>query len=171
MRIPWADRTRRARLLLTLSLAAATPAVACGHSPGTTAPTIRALQPISAEVSGTSEIVLEGDLDRSLYYSSSDTSTTVTCQSACTQTWVPFLKPVAPLIGSQNQNGTGGTLTWLRGSDGCQAEYNGHPLYTYAGDLRPAEATGNDLLGTWFVVTPSLAPASGWAAGRAQSTC
>ena len=121
-------------------------------------------------MSGTSETILDGDLERSVYYSSSDTPTSVACQGICTQTWVPFLKPVAPLIGSPYPNGPNGTLTWVRGADGCQAEYNGHPLYTYAGDLRPAEATGEGLLGTWFVVTPDLAPAAGWAAA-APSTC
>jgi predicted lipoprotein with Yx(FWY)xxD motif len=169
MRPPWADRRRRSWHAAALSVAAATLAVACGHSPGTTAATILAIQPVSTIVSGTSETVLEGDLERSLYYSSSDTSTSVTCQSTCTETWVPFLKPVAPLIGSPFPNGPSGTLTWMRGSDGCQAEYNGHPLYTYAGDVRPAEATGNGLHGIWYVVTPDLAPAAGWVASEPSS--
>ncbi|HEY6470252.1 MAG TPA: hypothetical protein VI434_10825 [Candidatus Dormibacteraeota bacterium] len=172
MRLPWADRHRPSWYLAALPLIAVlAAAVACGHSPGTTAPTIPAIQPVSAMVSGTPETVLEGDLDRSLYYSSSDSATTVTCQSTCTRTWVPFLKPVAPLIGTPYPHGPGGMLTWRWDSDGCQAQYNGHPLFTYAGDERPAEASGNDLHGTWFVATPDLAPAPGWSDGRRHSTC
>ena len=157
--------------LTAATFAAATLAAACGHSPGSTAATIPAIQPVTAVVSGTSETVLEGDLERSLYYTSSDSPTSVTCRGVCTQTWEPFLKPVAPLIGAPFRGGLSGVLTWIRGSDGCQAEYNGHPLYTYAGDVRPHEAMGNDLRGAWFVVTPDIAPAAGWSQGRARSTC
>lgn len=149
-------------------LAVATLATACGHSPRTTSPRILALQPVTAIVSGTSETVLEGDADRSLYYSSSDTPASVMCRGVCTHTWVPFVRPVAPLISPTFPGG--GRLTWMHGPSGCQAEYNGHPLYTYAGDLRPDEASGNDLDGTWFVVTPDLAPPSGWSAS-ARSSC
>jgi len=152
-------------------VAAATIAVACGHSPGTTSPTILALQPVTAVVSGTSETVLEGDLERTLYYSSSDTATSVTCTGVCTQTWMPYVRPVAPLIGPPANGGASGTLTWVRGSSGCQAQYNGHPLYTYAGDVRPNVASGDGLEGTWFVVTPDVAPASGWSPSRARSSC
>jgi len=151
-----------------VALVAATLATACGHMPSTTSPRILAIQPVSVTVSGTPETVLIGDADRSLYYSSSDTPTRVTCRDVCTHTWVPFLKPVAPLI--RTAFAGGGTLTWVRGSDGCQAEYNGHPLFTYAGDLRPDGASGNDLQGMWFVVTPDLAPAVGWSAS-ARSSC
>jgi predicted lipoprotein with Yx(FWY)xxD motif len=171
MRIPWAERAPSSWKLALVPLAAAVLAVACGHSPRATAPTILALQPVNATVSGTPEIILEGDSDRSLYYSSSDSATTVTCRSLCAETWIPFLKPEAPLIGPSDQNGVGGRLTWAWVADECQAEYNGHPLYTYTGDLRPDEASGNDLQGTWFVVTPNVAPAAGWVARRAQSSC
>jgi predicted lipoprotein with Yx(FWY)xxD motif len=171
VRIRWADRPLPSWRVAGLSLGAAVVAMACGHSPGTTAATIRAIQPVSALVSGTPETVLEGDLQRSLYYSSTDSPTTVECTSACTHTWLPFLKPVAPLLASPGPSGPNGTFTWRWGADGCQAEYNGHPLYTFAGDTRPAEARGDGLRGTWFVVTPDLSPAAGWTAAGARSTC
>ncbi len=171
MRISWAEGNRGPWHLTALALATATVAVACGHSLRTTAPTILALQPITATVSGTTETILEGDADRSLYYSSSDSPTNVTCRNVCAETWVPFLKPQAPLIGPPFQNGPSGTFTWAWLADECQAEYNGHPLYTYTGDLRPDEASGNDLQDRWFVVTPSIAPPAGWSGSRARSSC
>ena len=47
--------------------------------------------------------------------------------------------------------------TW---PDGRQVEYEGHPLYLYAGDsaLRQIEGSGNGTDGTWFAVTPDLKP-------------
>ncbi len=171
MRIPWPERNGPSWKLALLTLAGAALAVACGHSPRTTVPTILALQPVTAMVSGTPETILEGDADRSLYYSSSDSPTHVTCRSLCAETWVPFLKPQAPLITPPYQNGPSGTLMWVWLSGECQAEYNGHPLYTYAGDLRPDEASGNDRQDTWFVVTPDIAPPAGWSGSRARSTC
>jgi predicted lipoprotein with Yx(FWY)xxD motif len=41
-----------------------------------------------------------------------------------------------------------------------QVEYDGHPLYLYAGDsaLRQIEGSGNGTDGTWFAVTPNLKP-------------
>jgi hypothetical protein len=48
-----------------------------------------------------------------------------------------------------------------------QATYDGHPLYTYAGDTAPGQAKGNDLNasgGLWYEMTASgsstTAPAS-----------
>ncbi len=42
-----------------------------------------------------------------------------------------------------------------------QVEYDGHPLYLYAGDssLWEIEGSGNGTDGTWFAVTPDLKPA------------
>jgi predicted lipoprotein with Yx(FWY)xxD motif len=59
--------------------------------------------------------------------------------------------------------GTLGTITRSGGS--LQATYDGHPLYTYAGDTAPGQAKGNGLNasgGVWHEMTASgsAAPAS-----------
>jgi hypothetical protein len=36
-----------------------------------------------------------------------------------------------------------------------QLTYDGMPLYTYAGDTKPAQASGQGVEGVWFAVTPS----------------
>jgi Secreted repeat of unknown function len=49
-----------------------------------------------------------------------------------------------------------GTVTRVGGA--TQATYNGHPLYTYVGDTRPGQASGNNLNlsgGLWREVTIS----------------
>jgi len=66
-----------------------------------------------------------------------------------------------PVTGS-GVKGTFGTITRSDGSK--QATFNGHPLYTYKGDSKPGEASGNGLNingGLWHEVTASgVAPAS-----------
>jgi hypothetical protein len=46
-----------------------------------------------------------------------------------------------------------------------QVTYNGHPLYTFAGDEGPGEATGNEAEGTWFVLDKAGAEVKGQATG------
>ena len=53
--------------------------------------------------------------------------------------------------------GVTGTLATIKRADGSvQATWNGHPLYTYAGDTAPGQAKGNGLNlsgGVWHEVT------------------
>jgi len=68
-------------------------------------------------------------------------------------------------------SGVTGTLTTITRSDGSmQAAYDGHPLYTYAGDTAPGQAKGNGLNlsgGVWNEVTASggAAPAQSSSSG------
>ena len=51
--------------------------------------------------------------------------------------------------------------TFARSDGGTQAEYDGHPLYYYAGDLAPGDANGQglDMFGAkWFALTPAGKP-------------
>jgi hypothetical protein len=62
-----------------------------------------------------------------------------------------------------------GTLGTITRSDGkTQATYNGHPLYTYAGDHAAGQTTGNGVGGTWHAVTVS-APVAGSPSPSASS--
>jgi predicted lipoprotein with Yx(FWY)xxD motif len=115
----------------------------------------------STDVSGHRERILFADTydlgGRAVYYDSRDTATTITCTAACTRRWLPLLE-------SELKPGflalSGRALSYLDGPDGRQAEYEGHPLYLYAGDSsgRWVQGSGNGADGTWFVVTPDLKP-------------
>jgi predicted lipoprotein with Yx(FWY)xxD motif len=53
---------------------------------------------------------------------------------------------------------TGKLATITRSDGSTQATYNGHPLYTYAGDTAPGQNNGNGLNangGIWHEVTVS----------------
>jgi predicted lipoprotein with Yx(FWY)xxD motif len=94
-----------------------------------------------------------------LYWFAPDTSTMSKCNGSCTAFWPPLKGPVT----GSGIKGTFGTITRSDGSK--QATFNGHPLYTYKGDTKPGEASGNGLNlngGLWHEVTASgsVAPAS-----------
>ena len=87
-----------------------------------------------------------------LYMFAPDTGTASKCNGSCAQIWPPVTSPViaGPAIT--------GTLGTIKRADGAtQATYNGHPLYTYAGDTQPGQAKGNGIKGVWHEVTPGTA--------------
>ncbi len=118
----------------------------------------------TVNVGGQSKTVLADTKGMTLYYFTPDSATTIACTGACAQTWPPLT------VSSSSVTGTSltGSLTALNGADGEQAEYNGHPLYRYAGDRTQSDANGEGIGGKWFVATPALA-ASGSAAPAGSS--
>jgi predicted lipoprotein with Yx(FWY)xxD motif len=65
------------------------------------------------------------------------------CYGACAEGWPPLLTKGEP----QPSNGaSAGKLGTTKRKDGTtQVTYAGHPLYTFVGDKKPGEATGNDV--------------------------
>jgi predicted lipoprotein with Yx(FWY)xxD motif len=80
-----------------------------------------------------------------------DTPTRSACYGTCAGYWPPVTG--TPSAGS----GVTGKLGTIKRPGGTtQATYNGHPLYTYAGDTAPGQAFGNNLNlngGRWHEVT------------------
>jgi len=90
---------------------------------------------------------------RTLYWFAPDTPTTSKCTGSCATYWPPVKGPVTAGSGV---TGTLGTITRPDGSK--QATYDGHPLYTYAGDSAPGQNKGNGLNasgGLWYEMTVS----------------
>lgn len=110
----------------------------------------------TAKVGGT--MVLTNAQGFVLYWFAPDTSTTSKCNGSCATYWPPVKGPVA----ASGVKGSFGTITRSDGS--TQATFDGHPLYTYKGDTKPDEGSGNGLNvngGVWHEVTLSGgAPAS-----------
>jgi len=105
----------------------------------------------TATVSGTK--VLANAKGYVLYLFVPDTSTSSKCSGSCATYWPPVAGPAT--AGS----GVTGTLGTITRSDGTkQVTYDGHPLYTYAGDTAPGLAKGNGLNvsgGLWYEMTAS----------------
>ena len=89
---------------------------------------------------------------RTLYLFEADQAGKSACAGGCASVWPPYLAGTP-------QAGTGIAAARLgttrRDDGGTQLTYGGHPLYYYAGDNRPGDATGQglDRFGAkWFVL-------------------
>ena len=107
--------------------------------------------------------VLTSSKGFTLYSFAPDTSTKSNCNGTCAQNWPPVKGPATA-------SGVKGTFATIKRSDGSvQATFDGHPLYTFAGDTAPGQNTGNGLTvngGLWHEITPSgTAPAGSSSAG------
>ncbi|WP_218027637.1 COG4315 family predicted lipoprotein [Dictyobacter alpinus] len=108
----------------------------------------------SATLKGKKETILTDSHGLTLYYFTPDTKTTSACGSGCTGSWPPLLatgstQPTSP-------TNLPGKLTVVKTDTGQQIQYNGHFLYTYAGDSAPGQTSGDGLGGKWFVATGNL---------------
>ena len=85
-----------------------------------------------------------------LYWFASDSPAVSRCTGSCAAYWPPVAG--TPKAGP----GITGKLGTIRRPGGAaQATYDGHPLYTYAGDSAPGQARGNNLDlngGFWYEV-------------------
>jgi len=97
--------------------------------------------------------VLTNAQGRTLYWFAPDTATRSACYGTCAAYWPPVRGAATAGPGVTGRLGT------ITRSDGpVQATYDGHPLYTYAGDTGAGQANGNRLNlngGLWYEVTPS----------------
>jgi len=88
-----------------------------------------------------------------LYLFQADTAAKSACSGACAAVWPPAAATGTPVAGPGL---TASLLTTLTRADGTkQLEYNGHPLYTYAGDSAAGQTTGegNTSFGAgWFAL-------------------
>jgi LPXTG-motif cell wall-anchored protein len=93
-----------------------------------------------------------------LYYRTNDPAGGSTCTGACAQNWPPLTVSGAVTAAS----GVTGQLTTFTRADGStQVAYNGHALYTFAGDKAPGDVNGEGVAGVWHVATVNLAAAGG----------
>ena len=99
--------------------------------------------------------ILDDGQGRTLYVFQGDTGTTSNCSGACATNWPP-LTSAKPTVGKGASASMVGTT---KRSDGkTQVTYNGHPLYTFAGDSSAGDTSGqgvNAFGGLWYVVSPA----------------
>ena len=97
-----------------------------------------------------------------LYSFAPDTPTTSNCNGTCAQNWPPVKGPATA-------SGVTGTFGTIKRADGAvQATFDGHPLYTFAGDTAAGQAKGNGLNvngGLWHEITTSGTAAAGSSGG------
>jgi predicted lipoprotein with Yx(FWY)xxD motif len=90
-----------------------------------------------------------------LYWFAKDTATKSNCNGSCATYWPPVIGKAVAAAGASLPHSFG---TIKRADGQTQVTYDGHPLYTYAGDTARRQVKGNDLNvsgGLWWAATPS----------------
>jgi len=121
---------------------------AAGASNGSTAASV-----VSTKTSSLGTFLVDGQ-GRTLYLWDADHGPRSTCTAACAQAWPPLTTTGAPKASGAVKSSLLGTATRADGSR--EVTYAGHPLYTYAGDTRPGQVTGegsNSFGAPWWTVT------------------
>jgi predicted lipoprotein with Yx(FWY)xxD motif len=112
-------------------------------------------QPVSvnaADVAGIGS-VLTDQTGKTLYVFSQDTKNPPAskCLAQCAESWPPLLA-TGDLRGKGVDPALLGTVTRPEGTK--QVTIAEQPVYTYAGDTSPGQATGQGIQNAWFAVTP-----------------
>lgn len=150
-----------AALLLTLGLAgcstagSATPSpspspAAQGDAPATTGSSPSVDVTVAATSLGT--VVVDGK-GMTAYYFDADVkdSGTSTCTGGCATAW-PAIEATTT---TPKVSGIAGTVGTIKGVDGGrQITIDGRPIYTFVGDEKAGDVTGQGDKGVWYVVNP-----------------
>lgn len=82
-----------------------------------------------------------------LYTFDKDTAGTTNCYDQCAANWPPFAAAA--------DAAAEGEWSLVERKDGSKMwAYDGKPLYTYVGDTKPGEATGDGKGGIWHLAKP-----------------
>ena len=113
--------------------------------------------------------ILVDSQSQTLYLFEKDTGTKSTCTGACAEQWPPLRASGKPVVGSGLSASEVGTT---RRSDGAaEVTYNGHPLYTFAGDSKPGDTNGQGITafgGGWFALSASGNKVTGTGTGSSS---
>ena len=88
------------------------------------------------------KVLVDGN-GRTLYLFEADKGTMSKCDGACASAWPPLTTSGKPTAGAGVVAAKLGTAKRADGTTGVT--YDGHPLYTYAGDGAPGQTTGEGL--------------------------
>jgi predicted lipoprotein with Yx(FWY)xxD motif len=111
---------------------------------------------ISAASAGDLGKVLVDGQGMTVYLFEKDENGKSACYGACADAWPPVTTEVKPVAKGSAMAGKLGTTKRTDGT--TQVTYAGWPLYLYAGDSKPGQASGNDVDGfgaEWYALTPS----------------
>jgi len=147
------------------------PAGNSGGSTSSSAPAASGSSSVVVKIKKTGAgMVLTNASGFTLYTFQADTGSTSNCYGSCAAFWPPLLG-TAHLAAGQKINGHFGTTTRKDGK--VQVTYDGHPLYTYAGDTQPGQTSGNGINqdgGIWNVITTAAGGGSGAGVGTTGSS-
>ena len=108
-----------------------------------------------AMINGKQVMVLTTAKGFSIYYRMSDPAPASTCTGACAKAWPPLLASNAMMMLTSSMP-LPKKLTVHMTANGNQIEYDGHPLYTYAGDMAPGQINGRGIGMVWYLAGVGL---------------
>ncbi len=147
-------------------------AAACGSSGATPSPTTSGgggavtagttgsgSASVKAASVGSLGTVLVNPSGMTLYRYTPDGTNKSVCTGGCASLWPPLTVPTGATTATGGSGIPSSDLGIIMRTDGShQVTYKGMPLYTYTGDTKAGDATGQGLDGIWFVVkAPSAA--------------
>lgn len=142
-----------ALMLLAAGCGSAAAGVGYGGHHAASAPAV-AGDAIQSRMSPLGRILVDRQ-GRTLYLFEKDAGRSSSCYGACASIWPPLTTTAAP----KTAGGLTGRLGTTKRTDGTtQVTYNGHPLYTYAGDSAAGQTNGEGLDqfgGGWDVLAPN----------------
>lgn len=150
-----------AALLLTLGLAGCSTAGSAASSPspspaaqGDAAATTDSSPSVDVTVAATTlgKVVVDGK-GMTAYYFDADVkdSGKSTCTGGCATAW-PAIEATTATPKVSGITGKVGTITGVDG--GRQITIDGRPIYTFVGDKKAGDVTGQGDKGVWYVVNP-----------------
>jgi predicted lipoprotein with Yx(FWY)xxD motif len=134
--------------------AAAPPAATTAPAATPTAAPAPAVMTAPATVGGKSVTILTDAKGMTLYYYMPDSATTSACTGACATNWPPLLFTSSTTPTSSTT--LPGILGLVSSTNGAQVQYQGHFLYTFVGDAKAGDTTGQGKNNVWFVATTDL---------------
>ena len=99
------------------------------------------------------KVLVDGN-GRTLYLFEADKGAMSKCDGACASAWPPLTTSGKPTAGAGVVAAKLGTAKRADGTTGVT--YDGHPLYTYAGDGAPGQTTGEGLTdygAAWYALS------------------
>ncbi|MDQ2887606.1 MAG: hypothetical protein M3Y39_16155 [Chloroflexota bacterium] len=106
------------------------------------------------KINGKMIVVLTNAKGMLLYYKLNDPRPASACTGACAQSWPPVLAQGMTMI-SSSMNLPHKLAVYMT-ANGNQVEYDGHPLYTYVGDMAPGQFAGRGMGKVWYLVSTAL---------------
>lgn len=111
------------------------------------------------------KVVVDGQ-GRTVYMLTADHGGHSTCSTACLQYWPPVAPGKASGLGAK----VGATSTTSGGQTATVGQW---PVYTYVGDQKPGDVTGEGIAnfgGTWYAVSPNGTPVKAGGSSSSSSS-
>ena len=132
----------------------------CGSSSSSSTTTTGPIYEVTTgKVSGLGTVLVDGQGFTVYLYEPDAQSGKSRCSGPCAVEWSPLTLPSGVSLPRAGAGIDPSKLSTFKRSDGSiQVTYNGWPLYTWAEDTAPGQATGeglDNLGGLWFVLSPA----------------